>query len=426
MSIRGGFCEKKEIKYQVAILVIVVLYLIGSFYYDIDSLSKRISTVTTIIAAVAFWLQFKRTEKLNESSYLMNLNNQFVNNKDMTMIEHVLELYYNEYQFNYNKRNLKEEGLGISYMELKLDLSRDSEDCQKLINYLVYLEAIAAIVERNVLHIDIIDNLFAYRFFLAVNNPVIQETELLPYKDYYKGIYFLSKEWTRLYQKEKTPIPMAEYNLADIDVESRLKEDCLLSVDFSKASMNDNFLEIATCIYETDPYIYPAAFGKDERVATQAISKLIGKDGLFDLDNIIVAKYNRHIIGVCLIYDKTSFWNTSELYDEIKDLIPQNHQFEYTSKNYFEITTAEIKKNESYIMAFCIMKSFRGRGISNKFMSYIIKQYSNRDIHLEVLADNISAIKLYEKMGFVEVEEKTGFNLEHLTKPICKEMVRAK
>lgn len=117
---------KRERKYYIAILIIVALYLIGSIFFDIEPLSKLISTVTTIIAAVAFWLQFKRTESLNESSYIMNLNNQFVNNKDMTMIEHILELYYNEYEFNYNKRNLKTKGHGISTIELKMNLSRES------------------------------------------------------------------------------------------------------------------------------------------------------------------------------------------------------------------------------------------------------------------------------------------------------------
>lgn len=416
---------KKELKYHIAILVVVILYLIGTFFFDIEPLSKRISTVTTIIAAIAFWLQFKRTESLNESSYIMNLNNQFVNNKDMTKIEHVLELYYNDYEFNYNKRNLKNEGVGISSLELQLDLSRESEDCQKLINYLVYLEALAAIIERNVLHLNVVDNLFAYRFFLAVNNPVVQETELLPYRDYYKGIFFLSKEWTKLYKKENTPIPMAEFNLTDIDVESREKEGCLLSADFSRASISDNFDEIAECIYETDPYIYPAAFGKESDVAIRAISRLVGKeDGLFDLDNIIVARYNGHIIGSCLVYDKPSSWNTSEYYSEVNDLLPKSQLFEYASKNYFEKTTDDIKPGEAYIMAFCIIKKFRGRGISNKFMRYVISQYPKKNIHLEVLSDNASAIRMYEKMGFVEVEEREGFNREDLPKPSCKVMVR--
>ena len=46
--------KDNETKYQVAILIIVVLYLVATFFVDIEPLSKRISTVTTLVAAVAF------------------------------------------------------------------------------------------------------------------------------------------------------------------------------------------------------------------------------------------------------------------------------------------------------------------------------------------------------------------------------------
>lgn len=171
-----------------------------TFVWDIEPFSKRVTTVTTLIVALAFWLQFKRTERLNQSTYIMNLNNQFVNNSDMTLVEHVLELYYNEYVLK--TKNDNSNTTDVSSIKLRLNLSLKSEDRQKLINYLVYLEALAAIVERNVLHIDVIDNLFSYRFFIAVNNPIVQEMELIPYEQYYKGIFSLSREWTTRY-KEK-------------------------------------------------------------------------------------------------------------------------------------------------------------------------------------------------------------------------------
>ncbi len=75
---------KREVKFYVAIGIVVIAYIILSFYLPVDSFSKRITTVTALISAVAFWLQFKRTERLNEASYIKDLNNQFINNKDMT------------------------------------------------------------------------------------------------------------------------------------------------------------------------------------------------------------------------------------------------------------------------------------------------------------------------------------------------------
>ena len=98
-----------------------------------------------------------------------------------------------------------------------LDLNRESQDCQKLINYLVHMEGLAAIVQTGVLHLDVIDDLFAYRFFIAVNNPVIQRNELLPYANFYQGCFRLSKLWTEKWREEKREIPLDEYALFECD-----------------------------------------------------------------------------------------------------------------------------------------------------------------------------------------------------------------
>ena len=47
------------------------------------------------------------------------------------------------------------------------------------------------------LRISAVNDLMAYRFFIAVNNPVAQELELKPFKDYYKGIFKLYPVWEK-------------------------------------------------------------------------------------------------------------------------------------------------------------------------------------------------------------------------------------
>ena len=102
----------------------------------------------------------------------------------MTQVEHELELYYNQYEvMSSGKEKITPED--VEKLHLGLNMSRTSPECQKMINYLVYLESLAALVFRQVIHLDVIDDLFSYRFFLAVNNPVVQECELLPYADFY-------------------------------------------------------------------------------------------------------------------------------------------------------------------------------------------------------------------------------------------------
>lgn len=83
-----------------------------------------------------------------------------------------------------------------------------SENRQKIVNYLVYLESIAPLVLNGVLTLDHIDNLMAYRFFIAVENVELQEKELFPFADYYRGCFKLYKIWKdfRCEHKLKTPV----------------------------------------------------------------------------------------------------------------------------------------------------------------------------------------------------------------------------
>ena len=200
--------NKREFKYHILILLLVVSYwIISEVIPEKPALSTRITTTTALIAAVTFWLQLRRTENLNEANFIMNLNNQFISNKEMTSVEHQLELYFNEYILTGD----------ISNIELGLNLDRASEDCQKLINYLVYMESLSAIIQRNVMHLGVIDDLFAYRFFIAVNNPVVQQNELLPYANYYQGCFKLSKMWTKQWSLERRSIPLKEYSLCNCD-----------------------------------------------------------------------------------------------------------------------------------------------------------------------------------------------------------------
>lgn len=197
--------KSTEFKYYFAIVVVIVLYLLAAYYStDVSTLSTILTTVTALIAAVAFWMQLKRTENLDEANFIMSLNEQFISNDEMTRIEHALELYFNDYEKRHKAT-------------LGLVLDRNHEDCQRLINYLVYMEGLAALIKRNVMHLGVIDDLFAYRFFIAVNNPAVQKFELLPYANYYQGCFELSEAWSKQWRNEGRAIPLDTYALFECD-----------------------------------------------------------------------------------------------------------------------------------------------------------------------------------------------------------------
>ena len=89
----------------------------------------------------------------------------------------------------------------------------NEDNIQIVINYLVYHEALAALVKKGVLSIKNIDDLFAYRFFLVMNNPEIQEKELRPEAQYYHGCFWLYKKWKNYREKRGLYILLKDTSL---------------------------------------------------------------------------------------------------------------------------------------------------------------------------------------------------------------------
>ena len=422
--------KKEWVFYLIIVLFVAAYALVAIFWQPVDPMSKIITTSLALISAVAFWLQFKRTERLNESNYIMNLNHQFVNNKDMTQVEHELELYYNQYQACLTGEHeipMSE----IRKLHLGLSMSRTSPDCQKMINYLVYLESLAALVYRQVIHLNVIDDLFSYRFFLAVNNPIVQECELLPYADFYRGIFRLSEEWAKRHKEAGIPIPMERFCLTRKKLEDyRRKKRQAFELDISEARCDDKKLEIANILFDTDRYIYPEAFGEDKELAAKAIKRLIGMDGsILDYRNLYLARYNGQVCGVCLTYDGQSRWDTEAVRKRIgEDLLPPRIEegFDHAARAYFgKLTPENLEPDTVVIVALSVDEGFRRKQVGKRLLEAVIAEHKGKTIVLDVLCDNRAAIKLYESTGFVKQGEAfPGFAPEGMKAPMCWRMVR--
>lgn len=198
------------------ILIFIVIFLtavssellLKIYESKVEEISVVVSTgevVTAAVAAVVIIFQLKqeqviqkRQQKTEEAQFILEYNRSFIENHEMCMIENYLE------------------------QKITGDVSKEIESLHKnrqaLINYLVYLSGIASCVHGENLEIEYIDDLFAYRFFLAMNNPEVQELELVSYAQFYRGCYQLYEKWIRFRResgkyKENIEIPLQETSL---------------------------------------------------------------------------------------------------------------------------------------------------------------------------------------------------------------------
>ncbi len=141
-----------------------------------------VEAIVAVIAAVAVFRQLQaeaeaeeKQAKVDAAQFVFEFNQAFIQDEKMTNVEDYLASTFM--------------GLPCS------DFAFTAENRQDLVNYLVYLEGFSASVLQGVLELKDVDDLFAYRFFLAMNHPEVQALELFPCATYYRGCFKLYKKW---------------------------------------------------------------------------------------------------------------------------------------------------------------------------------------------------------------------------------------
>ena len=161
------------------LLLIVALFC--TLFFD-DSIGGRISEVITIatalIGAIALFFQFKRDKDINQASFVVKNEKSFEEKEGCRDIMQKLERYRKGETNDFTKN-----------------------DYTYIVSYLQWCETLSILVQKNVLNLKTIDNLYSYWFFLITNNEYIQKLELVPEAEFYKGVYILHKIWTKYKRK---------------------------------------------------------------------------------------------------------------------------------------------------------------------------------------------------------------------------------
>ena len=186
-------------------------------------------------------------------------------------------------------------------------------------------------------------------------------------------------------------------------------------------------LDIAGLIYDTDPYIYPAMFSREQ--AKRLIPLLLAgnEDRMFSLDNIFCAVAGDRIVGLILHKKGPVNWDSGELVmyaglldEKLSDTLKvvedgYFHEYDSTPKD----TTA--------IINCCVNSNYRMRNdirLGTRMMQAFVAQHPERLV-LYVLKETTAAMRLYLRAGFrtSEQDKCNGFSIDHRDLP-CYFMYR--
>jgi len=175
---------------SIFLIVILILLIILGLQVIEPSIGSKISatltTITTIVGFISVFYEMKRSADIDECNFILETYKHFTADSSQA-IDRISKKFDDEFIGKDSKISDKDRG--------------------DIIEYLQFFELLASLIEKDSISIVDIDRLYGYSFFVAVNNKKVQELELVPYKDYYEGIYIIYPKWVEYRRKHNKKIP---------------------------------------------------------------------------------------------------------------------------------------------------------------------------------------------------------------------------
>lgn len=160
---------------------LIVLSLIACYILieEISKIATIITTITAIIGAVALWIQFSKDKQINQASFIVEFYQTFYSQKENLIVLAELDKKYSNEKYT-SLKSIKPE----------------------VLNYLGWIRSLCSLIDRGVLNIEAVDEIYGYKFFIILNNKEVQEMELSKYPNLYRLMFRTHKIWSD-YRKKK-------------------------------------------------------------------------------------------------------------------------------------------------------------------------------------------------------------------------------
>lgn len=177
------------------VLVVVAIISLTTLIKDIFNLDpgSLISTVISVLEAIGLIIsliiaikQLSDSKEITRATFLIELNKSFVENQDYLDLYNMLQNCLDNCCKCGNKcNNSKDLNEPCNLNILKGQIS----------NYLTFFETVYILQKNGVISFSVIDDLFAYRFFLVVHSKIIQQMKIKAQPQNFRNIFCLENEW---------------------------------------------------------------------------------------------------------------------------------------------------------------------------------------------------------------------------------------
>lgn len=163
-------------------LIIVFIALVVAYFFDATNKMVTITaTITAVVGVFAVYIQIRKSKLIGQSSFTIEISKYFYEVPGLADLVHKLG---------------RASDVDDSEYVIK------QKDKPVLITYLNYIKTVATLVEEKIVDVETLNNVFAYEFFIVLNNKSVQQLELEPFPEFYLEVFELYLKWDKYRDKK--------------------------------------------------------------------------------------------------------------------------------------------------------------------------------------------------------------------------------
>ena len=245
------------------------------------SFADTVVAITALLGVFALWVESRRGKNIAMGEFIVNINSDFTENPERAAI---------------HQKIIAGERLG-------------PRDKPAIVAYLTFFEIVYRLINSDVIHMDVVDDLFRSRFFRAAHHVDVQDLELLPDADGYRNIYELEQLWLSYLHRSGVELKRGDRPLP---ASARRRSVDQVRFSFTNAT-NDDVTKVHDLIVKAAAGLPPQQFFVND---AETIARQMGRGFT------VMAYRDQDLAGVLHVYFPTEDESYSR---RIGDVHPADH-----------------------------------------------------------------------------------------------------
>lgn len=357
-------------------------------------ISSITASISVIIGILVVYRQIEKEKKIYSNTFLISLNDYFATDENIKRCFHkLMKLENKKYSFKAYEK------------EFKTD-----EDKYDLLEYLNFMESLQYFIFERVIKISEINELFGKRFFIAINNPYIQDIKLKKYDYSWVNLYRLAKSLIDYRREKGYQVPYEQYSLENMPNYEKYSKGY-----YNHKSLIANYFKVFSAASTVFLIVFFIVLYFVFNIEIEQVSKTISITGVvIGAFALLFQKIEEsNIDRARFLFDLNKKFLSRKVFQEIYIAATKNFYYNlpFNEKNNFIKNIDKISMAQ-YLAFFEVMNTLLEKKVSNiqdlsfffsnKFFSIVNNKFIQKDFIINNKENLNNIYRLFFKFSHVE------------------------